>query len=64
MFRLLMRLLGLWGILDALWLAINPQAWSNFWQRQLKLASEKRALPRVLAVLQFLVSSWLFGRLR
>ncbi len=64
MFKLLIRLLGLWGIVDALWLAFNPNAWSNFWQRQLKLAAEKQALPRILAVMQFLVSSWLFGKLR
>jgi len=53
---LLLRVLGLWGLADSLWLALAPTSWSRFWARWLDRAGAGGAFPRVLAALEFALS--------
>jgi len=64
MFYLLMRLLGFWGIIDAIWLAINPQTWNRFWQNRLLQMTNRGFLSRAIAVGELLASIWLIRKTR
>ena len=52
----LLRLLGLWGLADSLWLAIAPRSWARFWGRWITKAEAGGAFPRLLAVAEFAFS--------
>jgi len=56
--RQLMRVIALWGVLDSLWLARDPEAWGNFWERGVKRISHGRAVPRIVACLQLAICIW------
>lgn len=64
MFNLLMRLLGLWGFVDALFMLINPSGWSSFWQRRLSALSKKGFLTRALGAFEFVACLWLLKKTR
>lgn len=64
MFYLLMRLLGFWGILDAIWLAVSPHSWNGFWRKRLEQMSDKGFLPRAIAIGEFIASLWLLKKPR
>ena len=53
---LLLRVLGLWGLADSLWLALAPASWARFWTRWLDRAGRGGAFPSGLAVLEFALS--------
>lgn len=37
----MLKLLGVLGIADAVWLAANPKGWSKFWEKNFKKARKK-----------------------
>ncbi len=53
---LLLRVLGLWGLADSLWLALAPASWARFWGRWLSRAGSGGIFPRGLAALEFVLS--------
>ena len=53
---LLLRVLGLWGLADSLWLALAPVSWARFWTRWLDRAGKGGTFPRGLAALEFALS--------
>ncbi len=52
----LLKLIGLWGLGDAVWLAVNPQGWSRFWGRWIARAGEGGSLRWALAGAEGLIS--------
>jgi hypothetical protein len=64
MLNLLFRFLGLWGMIDALWMTQNRRAWSDFWQGRVVAIGESQDLSRTMALLQFSFSLWLLTRPR
>jgi hypothetical protein len=59
---LLFKILGIWGLIDSLWLAINPTSWARFWDDRVTDISTGVTLPRVLALTQFLLSLYLLRK--
>ena len=60
----LVRLCGIWGVADSIWLAANPTAWARFWERVIAAISSTRALATACAVVQVLICVWLLQKSR
>ncbi len=58
----LIEVLALWGMADAVFLAVEPTAWSSFWRRGVDYISSGKQTPRVFACCQFAFCLWLLGR--
>lgn len=58
----LLKAVAIWGIADALWLALNPAGWARFWRRFVGKAEQGGALPRVLALVELGFSVYLLTR--
>jgi hypothetical protein len=56
MMLLILRVLGLWGIADSVWLALAPAGWARFWGRWLERAAVGGAFPRGLAAAELALS--------
>ena len=55
--RLLLRLAGVWGIADSLWLAFAPSGWARFWGGVIgKIGAGSRRRIMLLAAIEFAVS--------
>ena len=52
----LLDLLGIWGIVDSVWLALNPASWAGFWGRWVARVAVGGPAPRVLALFEFAIS--------
>ena len=48
----LLRLVGVWGVADSIWLAVAPTSWARFWGRWLHRAEAGGAFPRLLAMVE------------
>lgn len=67
--NVLLKVIAIWGVLDSLWLAFRPASWARFWGGWLARIGEGGAAPRVLALVELLVSllilrprsRWLFS---
>jgi hypothetical protein len=44
--------LGVWGIADSIWLALNPRSWAHFWGRWIARIGGGGLAPRLVALLQ------------
>lgn len=64
MFNLILRFLGLWGLVDALWMTTNSSAWSNFWQGRIVAIGANRNASRGLAIFQACFCLWLLSKTR
>jgi hypothetical protein len=62
MLNLIMKILGLWGLADACWMAARPSAWSNFWQQTVAKVGHGQVAPRVLALLQIATCLWMLQK--
>ena len=60
---LLLRLVCLWGFLDALLLGTRPKAWGKFWKKGVLAISETPQLPKLLATVQFAICFWILDKL-
>lgn len=52
----LLKIFVIWGVLDSLWLAFRPAAWARFWGGWLARIGEGGVAPRLLALVELLVS--------
>ena len=50
--ELLLKLLALWGIVDAIWMAVDPGDWGQFWGRFIGIIGRGGIPARLLALLQ------------
>jgi hypothetical protein len=59
-------LLGLWAVGDAIWLALQPQAWSNWWGRWVLRLGANSSAARAYALFEFVLGAafvvWAIGR--
>ncbi len=61
--HMLLRLIGLWGIVESCLLVLDPRSWSRRWERWIRFVGERATLARVLALVEFglsalLVAGW------
>jgi hypothetical protein len=52
----LLKVFGIWGLIDSLWLALSPASWARFWGGWIARLSEGGTAPRVLALVEILAS--------
>lgn len=64
MLNMLLKLLAVWGMVDALWITTNPRAWSDFWQGRVSAIGDSQNLSRGMALLQLSFCLWLFNKAR
>jgi hypothetical protein len=60
----LLRLVGLWGLADGLWMAVAPARWSGFWGYWVGRIGQGGLLPRAVATAQIAISAYLLMRER
>jgi deazaflavin-dependent oxidoreductase (nitroreductase family) len=53
---MLLRLIGLWGIVESCLLVLDPRSWSRRWERWIRFVGERATLARVLALVDFAAS--------
>ncbi len=52
----LLKVFGIWGLIDSLWLAISPASWARFWGAWITRLGEGGISPRALALVEILAS--------
>ncbi|WP_040668654.1 hypothetical protein [Nitrolancea hollandica] len=57
-----LKVFGIWGLIDGLWLAISPASWSRFWGGWIARLGEGGTAPRALALVEILASLVLLRR--
>ena len=62
--KLLLKLFAIWGILDAIWLALNRNSWGRFWGAGVQKIRGTEPLARVIAGLELAVCCLLLKNLR
>lgn len=51
-----LRLIGLWGLVDSCLLLISPRGWSRWWGRWIQVIGDHATLARILAIVEFAAS--------
>ena len=64
MLNLVVRFLGVWGILDAFFLVGNPRRWARFWRRTINGLSKQPIVPGILAIFQIAACLWVLNKTR
>lgn len=54
--NVLLKVFGVWGLFDSLWLALSPASWARFWGAWITRFGEGGISPRVLALVEILAS--------
>jgi hypothetical protein len=60
--NLVIKALALWGLLDSMWLAADPKAWSRFWRQGVDVIGDSKGVAKTLAGVQFAICMWLLKR--
>lgn len=60
----LIKVVCLWGLGDAIWLAAAPNAWGRFWLRGVEKISAGSKLPRAMALIQLITCLWMLSHTR
>ena len=58
----IVRLVGLVGVVDSVWLALDRARWSRFWARTVRVIGEGGVVVPVLAVTELAFSLYLLTR--
>lgn len=53
------RLLGLWAILDGMFLAVMPRRWARWWSQWIGIIGKRPPLARAIVFLEWAVGVWL-----
>ncbi len=64
MLNLVVRFLGVWGIMDAFFLVSSPRRWARFWRRTINGLSKQPFLPGILAIFQIAACLWMLNKTR
>jgi hypothetical protein len=59
--NLLVRLLGVLGIADSLWLTLDPEGWARFWGKGVNVIKSDSKLRKAVAALEFACCLKLLG---
>ena len=60
--EILLRVLGIWGVADSVWMAVAPAGWARFWGYWVGRVGQGRPLGRLAAVAQLALSLYLVTR--
>ncbi|HEU4792847.1 MAG TPA: hypothetical protein VFS96_04240 [Nitrolancea sp.] len=52
----LLKVFGVWGLIDGLWLALSSASWARFWGGWIARLEEGGIPPRALALFEVLMS--------
>lgn len=58
----LLKVVGVWGVADALWIALDPAGWSRFWGGFIARTGRGGVLARALAAAELAFSLYLVLR--
>ena len=58
----LLKLICIWGMLDGVWLTLDPSSWSSFWGRFIGAAGRRRNWPRAFGLVELGLSLYMLRR--
>ena len=58
----ILRLAGLWGVADSVWLELDRQRWRRFWTRVVGAIGEGGVIAPLVAALEMAFSLYLLAR--